>query len=104
MPPALMVFARVDSFTPTRPMMARDFRRSVDVGPTDSPSFVVFAIKGRPRLFLGARASGYPVSCARIAQACRAFLCANATAAMLMPRRFTSSRNQTLCGSVFSPR
>ncbi len=44
MPPALMVFARVDSSTPTRPRWACGIFRSIDVGPTDAPSFVVFAI------------------------------------------------------------
>ena len=44
-PLALMVCARADSYTLTRlKMKPTSFFRSVDVGPTDSPSFVVFAI------------------------------------------------------------
>ena len=46
-PLAMMVCARADSFTPTRPLRAERRPRSVDVGPTDSPSSVVFAIVGR---------------------------------------------------------
>ena len=46
-PLAMMVYACVDSFTPTRPPGAMRLNRSVDVGPTDSPSCVVFAIVDR---------------------------------------------------------
>ena len=46
-PLAMMVCAHADSFTPTRhPGAVRPYR-SVDVGPTVSPSCVVFAIVGR---------------------------------------------------------